>query len=216
MCRLPGPKIDTTAQRQAQREAEEARAAEAARQQRIQQGRAKVDQAFAGFDDNFFAGRRQAVLDYYEPELTKQFNDARRQMEFALARAGLTKSSEAGRQMGNLNDRFQVASADVARRAEDAVSRLRADVDNQRAGVISQLEATADPSGAANAALSRSKVLQGARIGFDPLGDIFAGAAGTIGSVVQGQRDNDIRQLALGASRPGGNSRGPGFYTVRQ
>lgn len=206
MCRAP--KVDRSAQQQAQREAEEARAAEAARQQRIQQGRAKVDQAFAGFDDNFFAGRRQAALDYYQPELTKQFSDARRQLEFALARAGLTKSSVAGEQMSDLDTRFQTASADVARRAEGAAADARRQVEDQRATLLSQLEATGDTGAAANAALARSQTLRQAAVSYDPLGDIFAGVGTGVGAVMQGQRDSRIREMVAGAARPGGGRTG--------
>jgi hypothetical protein len=200
MCRAP--RADNTAAVQAAQEAEQARAREAERQNRITTGRARVNETFGGFNDDFFAGRRKATLDYYTPELTRQFQDARREMEFALARAGLTKSTEAGRQMGLLDERFQVASADVASRAERAAADARRDVETQRSQVLAQLEATGDVDSATSGALARSQTLRSGTVSYDPLGDIFAGVGGAIGAGLQGRRDFRLREEIGRAATP--------------
>lgn len=277
MC-TPQPSIDTSAQVQAQQDAAETRAAEAARQQRILQGRDQINRMFDGgevrqdttvdnpewlawnakrdalraqaagdppkyetvfvpdeaggfnesrlvsgtagpdmsslgpepartiagsrwvktgdgFDDAFYDSRRQAVLDYYTPEVNRQFGDARRGLSYALSRAGLTSSTEAGRRQGELARRYGEAMGDVARRAEGAVTDARTQVENQRATLLSQLEATGDQSGAANAALARTTTLRSSPVEYSPLGDLFGGVAQTIGSAVQGWRANQMSQL---------------------
>lgn len=156
-----------------------------------------------GFDDAYFQGRRQAVLDYYTPEVNRQQEDARRGLSYALSRAGLTQSTEAGRRTGELSRRYTEAMGDVARRAAVAETDARTQVENQRATLLSQLEATADQSGAANAALARTAALRSAPVEYSPLGDLFSGVAQNVGALMQGWRANQMQQLLAPYMRVG-------------
>lgn len=206
------PKIDNTAQIQAQQEADQARAREIERANQIRAGRDSVNAAFTGFDEPFYESRRKSVMDYYQPDLTQQFDDARRNLEFALARAGITYSTEAGRQQGLLARQYENATADVGRRADQAVTDTRTQVENQRATLLNQLEATADPSAASNAALARSQTLRTAPVEYSPLGDVFAGVARGVGTAIQGYRNNQLYELAKGSF---GNVASPGAGSSR-
>ena len=57
----------------AKRQAEEARRQEEERQARIKQGAAIIDQAFSGYDDDFYKDRYQAYVDFANPSAKKTF-----------------------------------------------------------------------------------------------------------------------------------------------
>jgi hypothetical protein len=147
------------------------------------------------FDDAFYNRRRQNVLDYYTPQLNEQFTNAREQMAYALARAGLTRSSVASDQQTKMQRDYNIAAGDIANRAERDVNTLRGDVEDNRTELINQLNASADPEGAANSALARAGTLSTRPVQYDALGDIFAGATQGIGSFVQGARQRQTLDL---------------------
>jgi len=152
------------------------------------------DKTGPAFDDRFYNERRQAYIDNYTPQLTDQFAKARNDMSFALARAGITRSSAAADQVGRLNAADAVQSATVASQAEGQVSALRSKVADSRANLVSQLQASADPGGTANLALARTQSLAAEPVTYSPLGDVFAGLSSGVGNFVQGARQASILQ----------------------
>jgi hypothetical protein len=152
------------------------------------------DKTGPAFDDSFYNQRKQAYIDNYTPQLTDQFAKARNDMSFALARAGLTRSSAAADQVARLNAADAVQSATVANQAEGQVSALRSKVEDNRANLVTQLQSSADPGGTANLALSRTQSLAAEPLTYSPLGDVFAGLSSGIGNFVQGARQASILQ----------------------
>ena len=74
-------------------EAERVRAEEEARQGRVREGADKINQTFAGYDDDFYKGITQNYLDYATPQVEDQFQDAARQLRINLARNAMLNSS---------------------------------------------------------------------------------------------------------------------------
>ena len=107
------------------------------------------------FDQNFYDQRKQAYIDNYTPQLAQQFADARNQLSFALARAGLLRSSVAADKVARLNAENTVQTDTIANKAESSASDLRNQVEDERSNLITQLNASADPAGTANLALAR-------------------------------------------------------------
>jgi hypothetical protein len=144
------------------------------------------------FDQAFYDRRRQAYVDQAMPALTDQFTKARENMAFALARAGLTRSSVSADKQSELAGKNTQAAGEIGIRAAGDVSNLRSQVEDARANLITGLQASADPAGAANLALARTQQLAGQPIGVDTLGDVFGGIGQGIGSFVSGVRQKQL------------------------
>jgi hypothetical protein len=179
-------------------DAERARAEEEARKARIQTGTDEIDRVFGGFDDSFFNSYRDNFTNLYLPELNQQFGDAKDQLTFGLARAGTLKSSMAGEQVADLTGRFDKAKTGIVADATGAAADLRGQVNNEKSSLISLLNATGDADRASNEALARSQQLFQRQPGYNPLGDIFGGAAQGIGNFMAQQQNQRISDAYFG------------------
>jgi hypothetical protein len=169
------------------------------------------------FDQKFYDQRRQAYIDNYTPQLAQQFADARNQLSFALARAGLLRSSVASDKVARLNADNAVQAGTIANKAEDSVSQLRTSVEDERANLINQLNVSADPAGTANLALARTQATASQPVSYSPLGDVFSGIASGIGNFVTGVRQRSILDSFNNATKQTGSgtgSSGQGVSTV--
>ena len=81
----------------AEKAAKEARQREEARQGRIAAGKTRINEAFAGFDDDFYGGRETAYSQFARPEIEDQYNRAKHDLTLALSRSGNLNSSTASR-----------------------------------------------------------------------------------------------------------------------
>lgn len=147
------------------------------------------------FDADFYDRRRQAGLNYYTPQIADQFQKARDNLAYSLARAGLSRSTAAGQKQAELQGQYALANQDAANKVEADVSNLRGQVEDARTNLMTSLEATSDPEGTANQALGRAQVLQSAPLQYSPLGDLFGGVVGSIGSAVSGVRQAQLNTL---------------------
>lgn len=159
----------------------QARADEAARQARIKQGTASIDKSFAGFDDNFYKGRQQAYTNFANPQLAGQYADTQANLTYNLARQGLTASSEASRNAGELQRQYNSNRAQIASAGLDAANDARNQVEQNRSELLAQLNATSDPAAAASSAVNRADVLASQR-SFSPIGQLFANTTGLLGN----------------------------------
>lgn len=150
-----------------------ARHAEEARQARIQQGTQQINEQFAGFNDGFYDQRKQAYLDYANPQFERQFQDAEGKLVSQLARAGLLNSSVAAQRLNRLRQERDQARDSILSQAMQVANDARRDVESQRSGLIQTLTATADPSASAASAANAAQLLA-SRPQFSPLGQIFA------------------------------------------
>ena len=161
--------------------AAQARADEAARQARIKQGTQSIDKSFSGFDDNFYKGRERAYVDYARPQLNDQYTRTQQNLAYNLARQGLSASSEAARNAGELQRQYNDNAALIAGQGMDAANEARNQVEQNRSELLAQLNATSDPAAAAASAVNRANVLAAQR-SFSPLGQLFANTTGLLGN----------------------------------
>ena len=161
--------------------AAQARADEEARQARIRQGMSALDQGFAGFNDAFYKSRASDYLKYANPQLASQYDKAQENLAYNLARSGLTASSEAARNTGELQRQYNLARSDVQSKATDAANNARRNVESNRAELIAQLQATSDPSATANQALARANQLAQDQ-SMSPLGALFQNTTALLGN----------------------------------
>lgn len=187
--------------------AAQARADEAARQARIRQGTASIDKNFSGFDDGFYANRAKAYTNFANPQLADQYARTQQNLTYNLARQGLTASSEAARNAGELQRQYNDNRAQIAAKGMDAANDARQQVEQNRSELISQLNATGDPAAAASGALNRASVLSQQQ-SFSPLGQLFANTTGLLGNAATaGMYDRNAPGLGAFGIKTGTSNR---------
>lgn len=179
--------------------------AEAAGQGQLFSGREKTS---GGFDDDFFTGRKQAYLDWANPQLEKQRETAGRELTFSLARSGLLDSSARAQKESELTDLFGQRSREIGQTAVQQESSARDAVEGARSDLITMLQATGDAEGAANSAIARSKALS-AQPAYNPLGQLLTEFTSTLGTQAAAER---AASLSGGYYRPAVNT---GLFGVK-
>jgi len=174
-------------------QAAEAKAKEAARQARLNQGKAAIDQLFQGgnFDQGFYDKYKNAALAYNMPQLQKQYQLAKDQMTYDLARAGTLRSTVAGTAQANLQEQQAMNEAAIRSQADQDVGQLRQNIAGQQQSALNQLYATEDPDVAANTATHMVQAAQLSSPNLNPLGELFKplviGGTTAIGSYLDNQ-----------------------------
>lgn len=180
--------------------AAEARAREAERKRRINEGLGRIETAFADFTDPFYNTYRTANLDYLNPQLEDQYEDARRELTFRLARAGQLNSQVAADELADLERQYTERGAEITNRADQAVGALKDRVAATRDTLTSQLYSTEDPETTGSQALSRAATLRATEPTLEPLGQLFQVAAIGLGNYLRGQEYGDLYRAASGPS----------------
>lgn len=132
--------------------AKDAQDAEKKRQKDIKKGLVGIDQAFAGYDPDFYGGVKTDAINYYLPQLQDQFQKAGSRMNFALTRQGLTDSSAADKNLTDLEAAFATGRADVTNKALQQVQSVKANVQDQKNQITQALYSSANPDLAATQA----------------------------------------------------------------
>lgn len=141
-------------------------------------------QTEGGFNDDFYNQRRQAYLDFANPQLEQQYQDAVKKLTFALADNGLLDSSVRADRQGKLQEDYDTQRQGIADKALDYENQARNQVEQARQNLISTLNVTGDATGAAQAATTQAANLTQAPA-FDPLSSLFEDA--TAGLATQAQ-----------------------------
>ena len=136
-------------------------------------------QRSGGFGDDFYSGISKKVMDLGNVDITDQYNKARENLQYALARQGLSSSSAANQGVADTEAAKAKAQGDLSLQATDAANHVRSQVDQEKQAALAQLYATEDPSLSANTALGKATNIRADQPAYSGLGDIF-------GSVIQG------------------------------
>lgn len=150
----------------------EQRQLEAERQARVEQGRAKIDEQFAGFDDEFYNSRAQDYEAYAVPQVTQQYDNTKRNLKYSLARSGLMGSSVEASKGRALDQENAQQLRNVADAGQSQANESRREIEGQRSNLYSQLEASADPGMASNLALRTAQAYE-KPTSFAPIGNFF-------------------------------------------
>lgn len=150
----------------------EQRQLEAERQARIEQGRKAIDESFAGFDDNFYDSRAKDYEAYAVPQVTKQYDNTKKNLTYSLARSGLLGSSTEASKSSELDMENAQQLRNVADAGKSQANELRQAVEGQRSNLYSQLEASADPGAAGSLALRTAQAYQ-QPTSYAPIGNFF-------------------------------------------
>lgn len=198
MCKPSKPKDNS---------AEIARQEEAKRQGRIAEGQTGIDQAFAGFNDDFFNNYGTTYTGYYMPQLDDQYKDAVKRLTLQLAQSGNLTGSVGAQQMADLQKYFDTQKLAVNNQAQTAIQGLRSNIDNRKSQLYADNRAAADPGSAAAAASSAVTALQPTAPS-SPLANVFGDFFSNLGNVAAIQNAKAYQQ-GTGVQtygKPGGNS----------
>lgn len=192
-----------------------AREDELARQKRIREGTDAINKGFAGFDNKFYNSRARAYTNYAMPQLVDQYGKQQENLAYNLARSGLTASSEAAKNAGELQRQYNIGRSNIAGEGLNVANRARESVEQNRADLIAQLNATGDARQAANNTLARAGALT-ADQGFSPIGNLFQATTSLLGNAAQaGYYDRNAPGLgAFGITQPS-RSGSPRYSVVR-
>lgn len=159
-----------------------------------------------GFDDAFWNNRRQSYIDYAQPQIDDQRDDAVKQLTFALDRAGTLDSSVRGSKLADLQKLYDKNELQLNDQAQAYVNTGRSSVEDARANLITELNATGDAEGAANSARARAVSLA-APPQYSPIQNAFQDFTSVLGNQYAQQQ---TQQLASGTG--GGPTTVAGLY----
>jgi len=212
MCLQPSGKSQRLAQMAEQTAAEKAKAeqdalaeqqrqqmlqAEAERKSNILTGNAQIDNAFTGFDDNYFGSVRDAYAGVYNPQIDDQLTKAKDKLIASLAGRGVLSSSVGAQALADLEKRAGDERVRIGNDALAYANSLKAKVGESKNNLYAQSSAAADPNAIARSATGEATTLaqQGAATPTQPLSDVFSSfltpfisAASASQNSVQGSR----------------------------
>jgi hypothetical protein len=139
-----------------------------------------------GFGPDFYDKYRQSILDYYTPQEGAQYNDARSNLTYGLARAGTLNSSIAGTDIGKLANQDAINHANIASQADTQTGALRTTIQQDQQSALNQLYSTEDPSVAANTAGNMVANAQLTKPLLNPAGALFAPITVGVGNALSG------------------------------
>jgi len=151
-----------------------------------------------GINDAFYNKYKQGIVDYYMPQVGEKFKDAKDELTFRLARAGLLRSSMANTETTDLSKQNTLAEAKVRNDADTATADLRSRVAAEKQKAVNQLYATEDPDVAANQATAAISNITSEQPTNTPLGDIFSIAAIGGANALKGYSSEKFKQKIPG------------------
>jgi len=170
---------DNSAQREAERARQETERREAERQAAILSGQQRIDDAFGGFNDDYFGQFTTSYKDNQFSQLDDQYANARDRMIAAMAGRGMLNSSTGQNAITDLTKRYNDERVNIAQRASDAANDLRSNIENSKTDLYGVNQSIADPETIATRATAASTAVR-APSTTSPLGDIFATALGPV------------------------------------
>ena len=141
-------------------------------------------QTAGGFDDAFYNNYKQKVLDYYQPDEQRQYQEAQRDLTYNLARAGTLQSSTAADKQGDLAYNDAIQKANIVANANAQTGQLQNQIQSNKQDLINQLYATDDPTLTANLAESSAKASELQDPTLTPAASLFTPALTAVGSTV--------------------------------
>lgn len=125
-----------------------------------------------GFTPEFYAQRAKQYEDYALPTLAEQYEQLRKNVAFNLTNKGLLGSSVAEQQKGSLERELGRKQREVADVGLGLSQDLQRQVEQERAQLITQLQASADPTTSTQLALGAATRFQ-APSPLPPIGNFF-------------------------------------------
>lgn len=208
MCGSGGGGSDKVLQYQRQQEEK--------RRENIERGEAQLEELFAALEGKtgkapIWETHQQAYLDFANPQLNRQFNDASEQLTYALSRAGQGGGSVAVDRRADLETDRGKRQLDIAETALGYGNKAKSDIAQQKSMLHQMLNNTANPGATTQAARSALSAIS-ARPSLTPLGEMLfqnttAGLAGALPAYGQGKDVARVNNIIYGGDPNKGSSR---------
>ena len=142
------------------------------------------------------------------PQEGDQYNTARSNLNYSLARAGTLNSSVAGTDVGKLANQDAINRANIASQADTQTGALRSTIQQDEEAALNQLYSTEDPTVAANTAGNMVANAQLTKPLLNPAGALFAPITAGVGNALTGFLNPTayINPGATSASTPSGSA----------
>lgn len=194
---------------QQQRQADEARADQNTKAAALRTGNDNINNAFAGFDDNYFNNLSKSYLDFQKPQLDDQYDQQKKNITYSLARNGNLNSSVAGDEGAVLDKQYALNLTGLNSAAGDVANTARRSVQSNKNDVESQLNASYDSDAANTSALAAARTLA-APTSFSPLGNLFTNVS-AVAAQSKLASDGASGYGSPGARLFGGSSSSPSY-----
>lgn len=166
----------------------------------------EIDAQFGRFTPDYYDTYQRKAYDLAAPDIEEQYKRAVRDATYTLARGTGTRSSAGAGAFADLKSRRDKAILEAQDRARGQAAAHRSQIFDTRNAVVSQLNATADPYAAANAAANQAQALTQPPM-YSPIAGLFADLTGQFAQAQAQRRAGrpgwgfDIGTPGLGGSR---------------
>lgn len=155
---------------------------------RLMAGNPTTQQVQGQFNDNFFNSIADNYTNFALPQLQEQHTKAGDELIYDLARTGNLDSSTRATKGAELQKAYDLNKQSIADKALSLKNDTKNAVEDARFNIISQLNATGDADGAANAAMTRASALSQPSMDFSPLTGLFADFTSGLGNAYAQER----------------------------
>jgi hypothetical protein len=180
---------------------------EKARQRSIRDGQDRIDRAFASYDDDYYNGFKQDYLDYYTPQIDREYKDTRGKLFTGLLERGMGESTVGAGKLADLQRQADEARTNAANQATDAANELRGRVEGEKTNLYTLNLASADPQAINSRALASATSLAAPQA-YSPIGQIFANALQPIAYGVNAYQNRSAAPYQSPFRTPSGSGSG--------
>jgi hypothetical protein len=152
--------------------AKDARRREEERQRKIAAGRSSIDEQFSQFTPDYYNTAQNDYLSYYNPQVTDQFDKARKNLIYMLSDNGNLNASSGANLLSELQKERANQEAQLASNASGFTNQIRGNVESAKNQLYAQNSSAADPSAAAQSAINQAQLLSAPPV-YNPIGDLF-------------------------------------------
>lgn len=156
----------------------------------------------SGYGPDFYQKAYDAQLGYALPEVDRQFKEAQRNLTFALARQGLSSSSQASNLQSDLEHERQLAIQGEQDKANQVRAQQQSAVETERGELTRLLQSTGDVESTMNMANSRKSMLEAAP-SLATVGPLFQNTTGALADMIVSPA---LRESRYGSGRGYGSS----------
>lgn len=132
----------------------------------------QINQAFAGFNPQFYQGVQDSYMNYAMPQLQQQYQGANQALGYKLANQGLMNSSAADQAKNALSGQMAQAQQQVGNQAVGQVNTMKQTVGQEQSNLIGQAQTASDPAALGTQALAVAAGTN-APSTFAPIGSMF-------------------------------------------
>lgn len=150
----------------------------------VTQGKGAIDNAFSGFNDNYFKDYTKAYTGAYDPQVADQYNIARDKLTATLAGNGTLGGSVGNNSMAQLDKTRANEEATIGNQAVDATNSLKTTVGNAKTNLYNLNTTAADPSTMASQAQNTAGAIVAPQA-YPTLGDVFGGVLAPVAAAAK-------------------------------